>query len=111
MNPVDTAKTVSMVVLGVVSLVLGLLPIAIARRLNWRVGGKEMSFTTKNILSGLLCFGGGVLMATGLTHLLPELHDNVESMKHDEIINTSLHVGEILIGSGFFLVYFIEEVM
>ena len=112
MNPVDEAKTISMVVLFLGSLILGLMPIWIARRLHWRVDGHGvgMSALAKNVLSGLLCFGAGVLMATALTHLLPEVHDGVAKLVDEGKLNDRLPLGEIFFSAGFFLVYLIEEV-
>lgn len=62
MNP-DTAKVVTVLALGLGSLVFGLLPAAL-REYNLR----------QNILlqTILLCFGAGILMATSLVHMLPE---------------------------------------
>ena len=61
MEAVDIAKTVSMVLLCVISLILGLMPIWIARKMRWNVGsGQEMSQLAKNVLSSLLCFGAGI---------------------------------------------------
>jgi len=111
MEPTDVAKTISIVLLSVVTLILGLIPIPIARSLNWKNGGKEMSSLAKNILSGLLCFGAGVLMATALIHLLPEVHDGMETLRDNGTVNSELPLAEIILGAGFFLVYLVEEVI
>lgn len=111
MNPVDEAKVIVMVILFIVSLFLGLIPIWIVRRMEWRAGSKEMSSVTKNILSGLLCFGGGVLMATSLTHLLPELHEGVSELQESGALSSTLPLAEIFFSSGFFLVYLVEELV
>ena len=111
MNEVDKAKTIAMVILFAVSLVLGLIPIWIARRMKWKSGNNEMSSKTKNILSGMLCFGAGVLMATSLTHLLPELHDGVGGLQEDGKLPSKLPLAEIFFSAGFFLVYLVEEVV
>lgn len=110
MNPTDEAKTVAMVVLCVGSLLLGMLPIWIARYFNWRKGGQEMSWMAKTVLSALLCFGAGVLMATALVHLLPEIQEGVEELKSSEYVKTDLPLAEIFLSAGFFLVYLVEEV-
>ncbi len=111
MEPTDLAKTISMVLLSVVTLILGLIPIPIANYLNWRKGGNEMSSFAKNVLSGLLCFGAGVLMATAIVHLLPEVHDGMESLRDNGTVMTELPLAEIILGAGFFLVYLVEEVL
>lgn len=111
MNSVDTAKVTAMVVLFVVSLILGLIPIWIVRRMKLKSGTNEMSKMTKNVLSGLLCFGGGVLMATALTHLLPEIHDGVVELQAEGVLTPKLPLAEIFFSAGFFLVYLVEELV
>lgn len=111
MDSVDLAKVISMVVLFVGTLILGLLPILIIRRMRIRSGNQEMSIRAKNILSGMLCFGGGVLMATALTHLLPELHEGFEELQTNGTIKSTLPMAEIVFSAGFFLVYLIEELV
>ncbi len=111
MNGVDEAKVIAMVILFIVSLFLGLLPIWIARRMKWKSGNNEMSPATKNLLSGMLCFGGGVLMATSLTHLLPELHEGVGELQANGTLPSKLPLAEIFFSAGFFLVYLVEEVV
>jgi zinc transporter 1/2/3 len=60
----DAAKVISLLFLGIGSFIVGLLPAAISRR-NLR--------SHPLALSGMLCFGGGVLLATCLVHMLPEV--------------------------------------
>ena len=67
MEEVMTAKLLAMFLLGVVSLALGLLPL----RLTSLVSGD--SFWKRTVTSVLLCYGGGVLFATGMIHMLPEV--------------------------------------
>lgn len=112
MEPVDKAKTIAMVLLAVISLILGLIPIWIARKMRWNVeSGQEMSQLAKNLLSGLLCFGAGVLMATALAHLLPDVIESVNALMDSGTLSTSLPLGEIFFSAGFFLVYLVEEVV
>lgn len=63
MNP-DLAKVVTILSLGLGSMLFGLLPAALSRY-NLR----------QNLLlqTVLLCFGAGILMATSLVHILPEV--------------------------------------
>lgn len=111
MDPVDLAKVISMIVLSLGTLILGLLPIWIIRRMKAKSGSHEMSPGIRNVLSGMLCFGGGVLMATALTHLLPELHEGIAELQADGTIKSSLPIAEITFSAGFFLVYLIEELV
>lgn len=54
-------------------------------------------------LSSLLCFGGGVLMATSLVHMLPEIREAIprDYQKYTELIFCA----------GFFIVYVIDELV
>lgn len=111
MEPLDQAKVIAMVVLAVVSLILGLIPIWLVKRLNWKMNGQAMPSRAKNILSGLLCFGAGVLMSTALTHLLPEVHEGVGELQEEGYVTESLPLAEIFFSAGFFLVYLVEELV
>ena len=74
-----TAKIVTMVLLGGISLIVGLIPILFRNCL--RKGQKNGK--TETIISCLACFGGGVILTTCLTHMLPEvnlfLQQNIEN--------------------------------
>lgn len=111
MDSVDLAKVISMVVLFLGTLVLGLFPIWIVRRMKVKSDNKEMSRGIKNVLSGMLCFGAGVLMATALTHLLPELHEGFKELQTNGTIKSTLPMAEIIFSAGFFLVYLLEELV
>ncbi|KAL3284852.1 hypothetical protein HHI36_018991 [Cryptolaemus montrouzieri] len=87
------SKILACSTLGIGSIFVGLLPIC---------------FTHNNrnqsplVLSCLLCFGGGVLLSTSLTHMLPE---NREKLKEYG------HFAEIIFCIGFFLLYIIDEIV
>lgn len=73
MNP-DVAKVVAVLALGFGSLLVGLLPAALTRY-NLR---RNQLFQTV-----LLCFGAGILLATSVVHMLPEvsfLNKNEQSL-------------------------------
>ena len=65
---VEVAKYLAMVLTGGVSLFLGLLPLCLGK---YFVFSDEM--WKRTLTSALLCFGGGVLFATAMVHLLPEV--------------------------------------
>ena len=109
MDAVDVAKTVSIVILGLFAFGLGMLPIIIVKKLHWRPSENGMSPMAQSILSGILCFGGGVLMATSLIHLLPEIQRGFEELQKTGEITTRMPLGEIMFAAGFFFVYFVEE--
>lgn len=61
----DMEKVLAMLVLGLGSLLSGMLPAIISERNRQR-----FPLTT----SLLLCFGAGILLATALVHILPEVN-------------------------------------
>lgn len=60
----DLEKVLAMLILGLGSLLSGMLPAIISERNRQR-----FPLTT----SLLLCFGAGILLATALVHILPEV--------------------------------------
>ena len=74
-NPTDgdstritASKIVAMTLLGSVSILLGFIPLKLGNVFKDSHGNRKHDA----ILSTLLCFGGGVLLATSLLHMLPE---------------------------------------
>nr|CAD7264804.1 unnamed protein product [Timema shepardi] len=80
---VMTAKVVSMVCLGCTSLVMGCLPILLARWLGWRnvKGELTLSGRAQKLADMLLSFGGGALLSTTFLHLLPEVEEGVNRLQ------------------------------
>ncbi|XP_054159840.1 zinc transporter ZIP3-like [Oppia nitens] len=85
-------------------------------------GIDRTSLTSNAIIQILLQFGGGVLFATVFTHLLPEIKENYENYIKSNVslfkTNDETHeksseipIVEIAICLGFFLIFFIEELM
>lgn len=72
----NTAKVLAIFILGIGSLFVGLLPATISERNRRRY---------PLIISILLCFGAGVLLATSVVHMLPDVstiyHSNVPVYK------------------------------
>ncbi|XP_047506019.1 zinc transporter ZIP3 [Pieris napi] len=87
---VSTAKVISMLALGLGSFCAGMAPLCISERSRQR---------HPLLISCLLCFGGGVLLSTSLTHILPESR---------EILGKYSELGFCV---GFFLVYFVDELV
>lgn len=82
------AKVAGMICLGLGTLGVGLAPAWFsAHSRQWPL-----------LLSILLCFGGGVLFSTSLIHILPELRESTDYAEH-------------LLCAGFFLLYFIDEIV
>lgn len=85
----NQAKLLAIVALGIGSFVAGILPLFISQRNRGRFPG---------LISFLLCFGAGVLLATALVHMLPEVRDALKEY------------AEIVFCLGFFLIYTVDEI-
>ncbi|XP_044764167.1 zinc transporter ZIP1-like [Coccinella septempunctata] len=96
------AKLVAMVTLFTISVILGALPMTIAKKFNMEENVKNNKFAQI-----LLSVGGGVLMSTTFIHLLPEVSENVEKM--EEFKDLKFPLAETLTCIGFFLIYLVEE--
>ena len=70
------SKYLAMFLLGGVSILLGFLPVKIGK---YFLG--DESLWKKTMTSALLCFGGGVLFATSLIHLLPEVSKQKQRLR------------------------------
>ena len=68
------AKVIAMALLGGISLLLGFLPLKLGSLIETTdSGGGRRHFWKRTITSVLLCYGGGVLLATSFVHMLPEV--------------------------------------
>ncbi|XP_017845971.1 zinc transporter ZIP1 [Drosophila busckii] len=85
----DLQKVLAMLVLGLGSLIFGMIPAFISERNRQR-----FPLTT----SLMLCFGAGILLATALVHILPEVREAMQSK-----------FAEVTLCGGFFIIYFIDE--
>ncbi|XP_044746785.1 zinc transporter ZIP1 [Coccinella septempunctata] len=85
-------KILASVILGLGSVIFGFLPLCLTNSRN----------QNSLFLSCLLCYGGGVLLSTSLTHMLPE---NRVKMKGYE------QYAEIIFCMGFFLLYIVDEIV
>lgn len=83
------AKLLAILALGVGSFVSGILPLFCSQRNRERFPA---------LISFLLCFGAGVLLATALVHMLPEVRDALKQY------------AEIIFCLGFFLIYAVDEI-
>jgi zinc transporter 1/2/3 len=90
MSP-EWAKVVTMLTLGLGSMIIGLLPAAFT---NYNLRRSPL------LLTFLLCFGAGILMATSLVHMLPEVS---EDLGHG--------FAEIIFCVGFLIVYLADELL
>ncbi|KAJ8682335.1 hypothetical protein QAD02_018127 [Eretmocerus hayati] len=120
------SKIGSMLVLGLGSLLLGMMPLLIGRcRAATVADGNDKQrrpitsvSNTSNTTPGLglltsllLCFGGGVLLFTTFLHLAPEVRIHIEQLQGNHQLPTlgELSLSELLFCAGFFFVYLVEE--
>jgi zinc transporter 1/2/3 len=114
-HDVVVAKIVAGSCLFVISVICGVLPFKLSEIFNWTEpidsdGGSNKK--SSKIVTGLLCFGGGVLLATTFLHLLPEVSNEIEVLQSSGVIpNSNLNYAQILMMTGFFLIYLIEEIV
>ena len=97
------AKLLSMAVLGIVSIICGLAPIFVKRWClktnddddddseNVKPTEKKSSSKSGLFISGITCFGGGVILTTSLTHMLPEVNLLLRNnIKHGQFPDTGI---------------------
>lgn len=98
-----------------ISVLCGIIPFKLAQIFKWSEPIDANSKSDKKsakIVSILLCFGGGVLLATTFLHLLPEVSGEVDRLiETGEIPDLGLHLAQIFMMIGFFLIYLIEEIV
>lgn len=124
---ITVAKTIAMLVLGLGSFVLGMLPIRLTSRKWWRPNAEapgqhsghshpgHSATEYSPVVSLLLCFGGGVLLFTTFLHLLPEVRENVDQLQaaHKLLPDgpTAEKMGYLIFCVGFFLVFVIDQIV
>lgn len=104
MMDLNGTKYLAMFLLGGVSLFLGFIPLKIGK--HFVSDDKEWKRTLTSVL---LCFGGGVLFATSMIHMLPEVEESLGESGFEILIDKPF--AEIFTCFGFFLIYFIEEIV
>jgi len=105
MNLVET-KVLVLSILAVVSFLIGLATIPLRKILGLQ--NNEVGRRQKIITSVLLCFGGGVLFATCMLHIMPEVGHALEP-KAEEM--EAEYLPHLIVCCGFFMIYLVEEVV
>ncbi|XP_017068655.1 zinc transporter ZIP1 [Drosophila eugracilis] len=105
------AKIVSIVVLLLVTLIFCFIPYLLDRFYHWTKRPESNAREFKVVLC-LLNFGGGVLIATTFIHMLPEVVEVVNALQDCRmLVPTPFGLPEVLLCTGFYLMYCIEEIM
>ena len=82
------AKVIVLLLLGAVKLGSGLAPLLLVKLLK-KDGMKWM----EQFMAGLMCFGGGVLLATVFIHMLPEVRESLDISRIDKGGDPTDHSG------------------
>lgn len=105
------AKIVAMIVLGLASFTMGIIPLKLAKYIKIKSKDEENNL----LISLMLCFGGGVLLFTTFLHLQPEVRQSFEQLQKDNKIPSFMGSGisfsDLVFCAGFFFVYLIEEIV
>ncbi|EDV38117.1 uncharacterized protein Dana_GF13795 [Drosophila ananassae] len=105
------AKIVAIVVLLLVTLIFCFIPYLLDRFYKWTQRPSSNAREFKVVLC-LLNFGGGVLIATTFIHMLPEVVSVVSALQDCRMLaHTPFGLPEVLLCTGFYLMYCIEETM
>ncbi|XP_044264786.1 zinc transporter ZIP3-like [Tribolium madens] len=112
-----STKILVAVLFGLLRFFFGILPVKIYKLLlHWEGQDDSEHFINKRRHQQVTCtlalcqsFGGGVLFATCMLHMMPEVYKSVEELKQFGNVNTDYPLSQMTISVGFFLVYFIEE--
>jgi len=101
-----TTKVVNLVLLGVIKLVSGLAPMFFTKILE-----KKSERFLKKFVGIVLCFGGGVLLATVLMHMLSEVRESIErAMEFGMLPGVDEYpFAELMVGLGFLMILMIES--
>jgi len=101
-----TTKVVNLVLLGVIKLVSGLAPMFFTK-----IFEKKSERFLKKFIGIVLCFGGGVLLATVLMHMLSEVRESIErAMEFGMLPGVDEYpFAELMVGLGFLMILMIES--
>jgi len=106
------AQIVSMIALGLVTWLVGVLPL-LGVRMGWlRQIESQQTPTMVTLFSCLTMFGGGVILTSCLTHMLPDVNEVfLSSLESGNFPDSGLPVAEILVLAGFLMIYMLEEAL
>ena len=118
-------KIIVLILIGLIKFGSGMLPMYLLPRIR-RMGINRR--TLDKAMAGVLCVGGGVLLATVFVHMIPEVRETYETAikhlneesghghdhddhDHDEHDHHGYPMAELLTCAGFFVIYLIEAVV
>lgn len=107
-------KLILITVMICATVIAGLAPMRVLRFLRHSAAHASSSRQHKHVslvLCLLTCFSGGVFLATCFLHLFPELVDNIRKLDEVYGFYVDYPIAELLSCAGFFLLFFLEEVV
>ncbi|CAG9540332.1 unnamed protein product [Cercopithifilaria johnstoni] len=107
-------KFILLIVMFAVTFGAGMVPVKVLKILRKHAASASTSTKQRNVslvLCLLTCFSGGVFFATCFLHLFPELTEHLHEMKQEYGFSVSYPLAELLSCVGFFLLFFVEEVI
>lgn len=118
-DPTLVTKIICLVLFAAISLCCGLLPLVLSRVAScWKRqqqherARRRLSARLEVLVSCVLCLGGGVLLGTVFTHMMPEIRHVFTQIESAGLLpGMQTPAGEIFICIGFFLVYLVEELV
>ena len=106
------AKIFSMMFLGVFTWLVGLFPILGVRKGWVSESESQQTQVMVNVFSFMTCFGGGVILTSCLTHMLPDVNEVLATaIQSGAFPDSGLPVAEIFVLAGFLMIYMLEEVL
>uniref|UniRef100_A0A1I7U5W1 Zinc transporter ZIP3 n=2 Tax=Caenorhabditis tropicalis TaxID=1561998 RepID=A0A1I7U5W1_9PELO len=107
-------KLILMLTMFASTVIVGLSPLKVLHKLRHEAATAQSSSKHKHVslvLCLLTCFSGGVFLATCFLHLFPELRENIVKLDEEYNVHVDYPIGELLSCLGFFLIFFLEEVV
>ena len=106
------AKIFSMMFLGLITWLVGMFPMLGVRKGWIKESESQQTQVMVNLFSCLTCFGGGVILTSCLTHMLPDVNEVlVAAIESGAFPDSGLPVAEIFVLAGFLMIYMLEEVL
>jgi len=105
---VTEAKVVVLILLGIIKLVFGLAPLALARAIK----KQKNDWWIKKLIGIVLCIGGGVLLSTVFIHMLKEVREYMErAIRMRMLPSADYPFAELIICLGFLLILLVESIV
>ncbi|XP_037940291.1 zinc transporter ZIP1-like [Teleopsis dalmanni] len=104
------AKVITIVIMFIATVICSGIPFLLNRYFKWTENNTDARSAT--VVKCLLYFGGGVLICTTFLHVLPDVQEDVHDLQHCGYLpELTFGLPEMLMCAGFFLMFFIDELV